>query len=158
MRARLSLALLLLPTAALCEPPDESRCLDALEQLSALQAASPVYKLTAGEPLFLADADRPAEVARLEKSVAAACSTNPKERRRQQQAAYRLHVARSPECGFASERLADMQRPDSRDPKDDTARQRKLVAGQCPEVKLKDLWLVLFRGSLEEPGLREPVE
>jgi hypothetical protein len=63
--ALLLLGLALLPHAVQADQTPVSVCVEALEQLETLQTAAPVYKLTRGqERQYLADADRPAEVAR----------------------------------------------------------------------------------------------
>jgi hypothetical protein len=164
VRARLTLATVSLPAIflqAILTPEVgaagelaqdlESPCVDSLEQVSALQTASPVYKVVGGKPQFIEDADRPAEIARLQKIIGASCSADPKERSREQYAAYRLHVARSPDCIYESDILSEMRKPDSRDPKDDIERQSKVVAEKCPAVTMRNRWIVLYRGSLDEP-------
>jgi hypothetical protein len=145
-----TLGIIVSQPAAASDPAEASVCVDALEQVLALKAMAPVYKLADHEPQFIDDADRPREIARLEKIIRSACSTNPKERGQQESAAYRLHVARSPECGQELEWLAAMEAPNSRDPKDDIARQRNFVADKCPQVKLGDRWLVFYVGSLDD--------
>ncbi len=143
-------ALILVPAIGACDPLTDSWCVDALEQVRALQAGSPVYKLSGDRPQYLEDADRPAEVARLQEIIRTSCSTDPTERRRQESDAYWLHVARSPECGADLEMLSTMGQ-DSRNPKEDVARQRKIVAEKCPPVRLTNRWLVLYLGLLGDP-------
>jgi len=92
------ISMVLCPATAVSDPLQESWCIDALEQVAALQASSPVYKPTPDGPQFIDDADRPAEIARLQKIIRTSCSTKPKERSRQESEAFLLHVARSPEC------------------------------------------------------------
>jgi hypothetical protein len=70
----------LLPTIALSDGTAARSCVDALEQLAALHMEAPVYKLVGGERRFLDDADRPAQIARLEKIIGASCSADPKVR------------------------------------------------------------------------------
>ncbi len=145
-----TLGVILFPATGTCDPLEDSWCVDALEQVLALNAGSPVYKLSGGSPQYLEDADRPAEIARLQKIISTSCSADPKERRRQESDAYRLHVARSPECGADLEMLSTMER-DSRNPQEDVARQRKTVAEKCPSVRLRNRWLVLYLGLLGNP-------
>jgi hypothetical protein len=72
-------------------------------------------------------------------------------RRRQESDAYRLHVARSPECGADLETLSTMEH-DPRNPREDIERQRKTVAEKCPSsVRLSNRWLVLYFGLLGDP-------
>jgi hypothetical protein len=111
---------------------------------------SPLYKISDDGPQFIEDADRPAEIARLQKIIRKSCSTKPEERSRQEAEALRLHVARSPECGIDRETLSMMEKPNSRDPIDSIARQRKLVAEKCPPVRLRNRWIVLYAGSIDE--------
>jgi hypothetical protein len=81
--AFLLLGLVLLPYAALADQAPLSVCVDALEQLQALQTVAPVYKLTEGQKRkYLTDADRPAEVARLKTIIAGSCSAKPTHRKR----------------------------------------------------------------------------
>jgi hypothetical protein len=135
--------LVLLPHAVQADQTPVSVCVEALEQLETLQTSAPVYKFTRGpERLYLADADRPAEVARLKTIVAGSCSAEPDTRRRQESKAVHLHLARSPGCMEDRDRLSIMEKPESRTPEDDVARHRKRVASRCPDVELSNVWLV----------------
>ncbi len=139
----LLLGMALLPHAVQADQTSISVCVEALEQLETLQTVAPVYKLTGGqERQYLADADRPAEVARLKTIVAGSCSAKPKIRRREESDAEHLHLARSPGCMEDRDRLSIMEKPESRTPEDDLARTRKRVAAQCPDVDLSNVWLV----------------
>ena len=140
----LLLGLALLPHAILADQAPVSVCVDALEQLETLQMAAPVYKLTGGqERQYLADADRPAEVARLKTIVAGSCSAEPEIKPREESEAEHLHRARSPGCMEDRDRLSMMEKPESRTPEDDLARLRKRVAARCPDVDLSNVWLRL---------------
>jgi hypothetical protein len=139
----LLLGLALLPQAVLADQEPVSVCVDALEQLEALKTAAPVYKLAGSrERQYLADADRPAEIARLKTIVAGSCSPKPKHRQREESEAKQLHLVRSPECMQDRDRLSMMERKDARTPEDDLARTRQRVLAQCPAVDLSDVWLV----------------
>jgi hypothetical protein len=139
----LLLSLAFLPHAVLAVQAPVSVCVDALEQLEALKTAAPVYKLTRSqERRYLADADRPAEIARLKTIVAGSCSAKPKHRQREESEADQLHLVRSPGCMQDRDRLSMMERKDARTPEDDLARTRKRVVAQCPDVDLSDVWLV----------------
>jgi hypothetical protein len=139
----LLLGLALLPHAVLADQAPVSVCADALEQLETLQTVAPVYKLTGGQQRqYIADADRPAEVARLKAIVADSCSAKPKHRQREESEAEQLHLVRSPGCMQDRDRLSMMERKDARTPEDDLARTRKRVLAQCPDVDLSDVWLV----------------
>jgi hypothetical protein len=139
----LLLGLALLPHAVLADQAPVSVCVDALEQLEALQTVAPVYKLMGVHVRkFLADADRPAEVARLNAIVAGSCSAKPKRRLREESEAKQLHLVRSPECMQDRDRLSMMEKKDARTPEDDLARTRKRVLAQCPDVDLSNVWLV----------------
>jgi hypothetical protein len=50
-------------------------------------------------------------------------------------------VALSPDCAAARERLATLERPDSRSAPDTVARQRQYVAENCPDNSRNDVWL-----------------
>ena len=140
----LLLGLALLPHAVLADQaPPVSVCVDALEQLEALKTVAPVYKLTRSqERQYLADADRPAEIARLKTIVAASCSAKPKHRQREESEAEQLHLVRSPGCMQDRDRLSMMEKREARTPEDDLARTRKRVRAQCPDVDLTDVWLI----------------
>jgi hypothetical protein len=120
-----------------------SACVEALEQVQALRTLAPVYKLIAGqERQYLADADRPAELARLQTIVDGSCSAKPKHKQREESDAEQLHRVRSAACIEDRERLSIMEKKASRTPEDDLARTRKRVAAQCPDVDLSNVWLV----------------
>ena len=139
----LLLGLALLPHALLADQVPVSVCVDALEQLETLQTVAPVYKFTGvHKRQYLADADRPVEVARLKTIVAGSCSAKPKHRQREESEADQLHLVRSPGCMQDRDRLSMMEKKDARTPKDDLARTRKRVVAQCPDVDLSDVWLV----------------
>jgi hypothetical protein len=139
----LLLGLALLPHAVLANQAHVSVCVDALEQLETLQTVAPVYKLTGGQQRqYIADADRPAEVARLKTIVADSCSAKPKHRQREESEAEQLHLVRSPGCMQDRDRLSMMEKKDARTPEDDLARTRKRVLAQCPDVDLTDVWLI----------------
>jgi hypothetical protein len=121
----------------------DSVCVDALEQLETLQTVAPVYKLAGGrQRQYIADADRPAEVARLKTIVAGSCSAKPKHRLREESEAEQLHLVRSPGCMQDRDRLSMMEKKDSRTPEDDLARTRRRVLVQCPAVDLTHVWLI----------------
>jgi len=143
MEFLLLLGLALPPHVVLADQAPVSACVDALEQLAALQTVAPVYKLTSSKKRqYLADADRPAEIARLRTTVAGSCSAKPKHRQREESEAERLHFVRSPGCMQDRDRLLMMERKDARTPEDDLARTRKRVVEQCPDVDLSGVWLV----------------
>ena len=139
----LLLGLALLPYTVLADQAPVPVCVNALEQLAALKTVAPVYKLTRNqERQYLADSDRPAEMARLKTIVAGSCSTEPKHRQRAEAEAEQLHLVRSPGCMQDRDRLSMMEGKDARTPEDDLARTRKRVAAQCPDLDLSDVWLV----------------
>ena len=141
--ALLLLGLGLLPHAVKADQTPVSVCVEALEQLETLQTAAPVYKLTGGqERQYLADVDRPAEIAGLKTIVAGSCSAEEEIRRGEESEAEHLHVARSPGCIEDRDRLSTMEKPESRTPEDDIARHRQRVAARCPDVGLSNVWLV----------------
>jgi hypothetical protein len=137
------LGLALLPHAVRADQAPISMCVEALEQLETLQTVAPVYKLTGGQKRhYIADTDRPAEVARLKTIVADSCSAKPKHRQREESEAEQLHLVRSPGCMQDRDRLSMMERKNARTPEDDLARTRKRVLAQCPDVDLTDVWLI----------------
>lgn len=139
----LLLGLALIPGMARGDESAASPCVEALEQLATLNTWVPVYKqLSGGERHYLEDADRPAELTRVQKLVGTSCSTNPQVRATQETAAKRLHLARSPECAIERDKLAAMEKPGAREGRDSLASQGKLVGEQCPLVPLADVWLL----------------
>ncbi len=147
------LVLALLSHAVLADQAPVSVCVNALEQLEALKAVAPVYKLARSEERqYLADADRPAEIARLKTIVADACSVKPKHRQREESDAERLHLMRSPECMQDRDRLSMMEKKDARTPEDDLARTRERVLSRCPAIDLSDVWLVEWIPSPVTPN------
>lgn len=121
----LLLGLALLPHAVLADQVPVPVCVNALEQLETLKTVAPVYKLTGSqERQYLADADRPAEIARLKTIVAGSCSAKPKHRQREESEAEQLHLVRSPGCMQDRDRLSMMEGKDARTPQDDLARTR----------------------------------
>ncbi|MDE2136203.1 MAG: hypothetical protein KGJ68_02095 [Gammaproteobacteria bacterium] len=126
------------------EPP--SACANALEQVAALETALPVYKLVPPDSrLYLEDTQRPAELARVRQLVSSSCSADAAVRAAAEAEARRLHQGRSPECAFERDRLAEMEKADSRNDRDDIARQRQRVANRCPAVPMANVWLVAER-------------
>jgi hypothetical protein len=145
---RICLTLLVLAAGARAAFADQavSPCANALEQVAALETQLPVYKLVAPDSRqYLEDADRPAELARVRRLVTTSCSSDPAARAGAQAEARRLHQGRSAECAFERDRLAEMEKPDSRSDRDDIAKQRKRVENRCPAVPLAGVWLVAER-------------
>jgi hypothetical protein len=141
--AFLLLGLAWLPYAVQADQAPVSVCVEALEQLETLQTVAPVYKLAGDQKRnYLADADRPAEVARLKTIIAGSCSAKPTHRQREESDAQQLHFVRSPECMQDRDRLSMMERKNARTPEDDLARTRKRVLAQCPDVDLSNVWLI----------------
>jgi len=95
-----------------------------------------------GERHYLADADRPAQIARFKEIVDGSCSADEQTRRAEEAEAESLHMARSPGCLEQREVLAAMEQRGSRTPRSDLAQQRQRVAAQCPTVELSSVWLI----------------
>jgi len=87
------ISIVLCTTTAGADTLQEEWCVDALEQVAALQAMSPVYKISDDGPQFIDDADRPKEIARLQKIIDTSCSTKPKERSRQESEALKKDLS-----------------------------------------------------------------
>jgi len=121
-----------------------SQCVDALEQVTALEIMAPAYKIVGTDSRhYLDDADRPAEIARLRKIVSASCSKQKSKARQNEEAeAVRLHEARSPECALERDKLSGMEQPSSREARSSVEDQRKLVAEHCPAVPTANVWLL----------------
>jgi hypothetical protein len=151
MRAILVIpAFALLPVAGWCGEAPALSCVQALEQIETLKTSYPVYKLEGAEHRhFIDDADRPAEIAQLQRIVEASCSTDAKIRGAQQSAANRLHRALSPVCAVARDTLAAMESPGAHETADRIASQRQLVTSQCPPADPSGLWLLQWNGRGE---------
>jgi hypothetical protein len=121
-----------------------SDCVNALEQVEALEVVAPAYRMVGVDSRkYLDDADRPAEIARLRKAVSTACSKPGSKSRKDEEAeATRLHMARSPECALERDKLAMMEQPNSREARASIEAQRRLVSAQCPEAPTENVWLL----------------
>jgi hypothetical protein len=124
--------------------PSVSPCVDALEQITALEIVAPAYKLVGTDSRqYLDDADRPAEIARVRKIASTSCSKeNSKARQSEEAEAARLHKARSPECALERDKLSMMEQPGSREARSSIEDQRRLVAEHCPTVPTANVWLL----------------
>lgn len=143
MKILFCLCVLLLPSLAFADEPAPSVCVDALEQVAALNIFQPAYKASGPDSRhYLKDADRPAEIKRLQKVADASCSTDKKARAVQVADAQRLLGLRSPGCAYLRDTLLLMEKPGSRDPPEDVAERRKLVAKECPSVPSEGAWLL----------------
>ena len=135
----------LLTALALAAGPSvasDEACVDALYQLEVLRLGTRVFKPGPGdERTYLHDRDRPAEVERLAQLAERSCSTNPTQRQAQAARASELVVALSPDCAAARERLATLERPDSRSAPATVERQRQYVAENCPDIARADVWI-----------------
>lgn len=121
---------------------DDDVCVDALYQLEVLRLGTRVFKPGPGdERNYLHDRDRPAEVARLTQLAEQSCSTDPTQRQAQAERANELVVALSPDCAAARERLATLERPDSRSAPATVERQRQYVAENCQDISRDDVWI-----------------
>lgn len=132
-----------------------SPCIDALEQVTALEIVAPAYKLVGTDSRqYLDDADRPAEIARLQKIVSASCSKQKSTARQSEEAeAARLHKARSPECALERDKLAMMEQPSSREARSTVEDQRQLVADHCPTVPTANVWLLQIVWQQDTPAV-----
>lgn len=147
-----ALGTVLVPMRLLSDPAAGLTCSEALEQVATLKTQQPVYQEAAqSERHFIDDADRPAELARMQKIIAATCSASPAERAAQEAQAQRLHVAMSPQCAVARDELRGMELPDAHEARDAVESKRKLVADKCPAVSTRGRWLIQWdgRGGLQ---------
>jgi hypothetical protein len=144
--SRLSFALVglvLFPAVTVSDEPGLSACTEALEQLDTLKTRSPVYKLTSDGQHYITDADRPAEIGRLQQIIDANCNSNPKARSQEESDAQRLHAVRSPDCNAERDKLSLMSKPGSHDSPDGVAEQRKRVTERCSVIETPmNVWLV----------------
>ena len=141
------------PAPALSDNALPLSCPQALEQLTTLNTGVPVYKFTAPDHRhFLDDADRPAEITRLQKVADASCSAYPKEKAEQEAEAARLHAALSPECATERDTLTAMEQAGSRESPQSIAEKRKLVAAHCPALDTTNLWLMQWEGVAVRPA------
>jgi hypothetical protein len=129
-------------SAPAADAGSDSACVDALYQLEVLRLGTRVFKPGPGdERTYLNDRDRPAEVERLTELAERTCSTDPAQRQAQAARADELVVALGPDCAAARERLATLERPDSRSSPATVERQREYVTANCPDLTRSDVWL-----------------
>lgn len=122
------------------------RCVDALFQLQVLQGDWKVYKAGPGdERAYLADRDRPAEIARLTRERDASCSDDPDTLASQQRRASDLFQSMSPDCREARETLQNLQRPTARSAPSDVQRQQAWITAHCPGEQRDGVWLADWR-------------
>jgi hypothetical protein len=145
-RPLLIAALSLCPLASRAADPP-TLCVQALEQIETLKTSYPVYKLEGAEHRhFISDAERPAEVARLQSIVEGSCSSDARTRAAEQAAALQLQQALSPVCAVARDTLTAMELPSAHESADRIAAQRRLVASKCPPTDAAGLWLLQWNG------------
>ena len=129
-----------LRSARAADAPDT--CVRALAELKILEQKAPVYRQGPGDSrTYLADKDRPAEIARLRELAATSCDTSGDSREQQEADARRLVVALSVRCVEYREKLATLQQPGALAPQQDIERHRSFVEKYCPDVSREDLWL-----------------
>ena len=135
------------PAATPAEPTadgaaSDRTCVDALYQITLLNQQRPVFKQAAsGSRRYLDDADRPAELERLQGMRDESCSDDPGTRGSQEQRAGELMVALSPRCAEARDKLANYEDPATHTPDDQIERQRAFVEQYCRGGERTDLWL-----------------
>jgi len=121
---------------------NDRTCVDALYQIELLNQRRPVFKLAAdGSRRYLDDADRPAELERLQGVRDAYCDNDPGTRKSQEQRAGELMVALSRRCAEARDKLANYEDPATHTPDDMIERQRAFVDGYCRGGERTDLWI-----------------
>ena len=130
------------PTAPVVDAAAQDRaCVDALYQVTLLNQRRPVFKQAAdGSRRYIEDAERPAELARLQRVRDQACSDDPATRRPQEQRADQLMIALSRRCAEARDKLANYEDPETHTPADQIARQRAFVEQYCRGDERIDLW------------------
>jgi len=137
----------LLPAAAVADTTTQMNCPEVLEQIMTLRTMAPVYKLSgADQRHYIEDADRPAQLAHLQRLATGICSKDPKANKEEQEEAARLHLALSPECAVARDQLTAMQSRGSRETSASIEQQRLLVTTNCPVVEADGRWLVQWDG------------
>lgn len=134
------------PPTAPTSPSDEARrdaaCVDALYQVELLGQQRPVFRQAPdGTRVYLADADRPAELQRLLRERDANCSDDPAVRAAQQRRSNELMISLSRQCAEARDKLANYEDPDTHTPDDVIERQRARVEQYCRGSERLDLWL-----------------
>jgi len=132
----------LFPAMTLSGDSVAPECVEALEQLATVKTQLPVYKFTGGGQHYIQDADRPAEIDRLQKIVDQNCSVNPQARSNEESAAQHLHLIRSPDCAAERDKLTLMGKPSSHDSPDSIAQQRQRVIERCSVETPVNVWLL----------------
>jgi hypothetical protein len=142
--------LLTLSRTVLADDAAALSCPQLLEQLTTLNTAAPVYRLTPPDHRqYLKDEERPAEIARLQRLANAACSSSPRERQHQEAEAIELHIALSPECAVERDVLKELEKLGSRESPASIADRRQLVTEKCPVIDTAGLWLLKWDGRSE---------
>jgi len=139
-------------TRATVEREDSERhdaCVEALEQRAVLDLARPIYRREAIGPgryerIFISDAERVSEKARLDELIASNCSEDATARRSERAAALQLELGRQPWCvemREAAEEYASLKTADARERLAALEEEMAQTHAQCPEVGLDDVWL-----------------
>jgi hypothetical protein len=132
------------PVAA--DPDADRRCVEALYQLALLEGKYKVYKPAAGDARsYLDDADRPAEIARLQAVRDASCSAEQPLQGSQKRRAAELFQVLSADCREMREELQRLADPESRTSRNEYERHVEQMRRRCPDVPdadaHTDVWL-----------------
>jgi hypothetical protein len=124
----------------------DRRCVESLYQLELLTGKYKVYKPGAGDARrYLDDADRPAEIARLQAVRDESCSAEQPLQGSQKRRAAELFVVLSADCREAREELRRLEQPGSRTSRNEYERHVEWMSRYCPDLShadvQTDVWL-----------------
>jgi hypothetical protein len=114
------------PAVSAAQAAQRSEVIGRLRNRECVIALESLERLTSG-----AQPTSAAEIRRLQETVALNCSTNPAQRREQEEMAARLRVANGPECAEARNRLADMLGRDAAFTREQVRAQQQFVDEHC---------------------------
>jgi hypothetical protein len=125
----------------------DRRCIETLYQLELLTGKYKVYKPGAGDARsYLDDADRPAEIARLQAVRGESCIAEQPLQGSQKRRAAELFVVLGADCREAREELRRLEQPDSRTSRNEYERHVDWMSRYCPDLSYAgvhtDVWLV----------------
>lgn len=142
------------PQEAIVDPDRAARsCADAMVQRQTLDLQTPVYRRSGpGDFQYLADADRPAEKARLDAAIRSWCSDDPAQASAVRQRFVELSLGRRPRCIELRDELQDrVLRGETLASEGVQLAAARLRQFGCLEVPIDGVWLAKQDYQLQAP-------
>lgn len=142
------------PQEAIVDPDRAARsCADAMVQRQTLDLQTPVYRRSGpGDFQYLADADRPAEKARLDAAIRTWCSDDPAQASAVRQRFVELSLGRRPRCIELRDELQDrVLRGETSASEGVRLAAARLRQFGCLEVPIDGVWLAKQDYQLQAP-------